>query len=62
MTDDWCIRDETAYEAAAQALIEDGYLREPCQWYKYRFTKAREVVVLTRTLGKLNWHPKVLES
>ena len=58
---DWCEQDAKAYKAAAQELIEKGYLREPCRYYQYRFTKDREVVVLTRALGKLNWHPKVLE-
>lgn len=61
MGDNWTIRDAEAYETAAQDLIEQGYLRLPCRWYQYRFTKGREVVVLTRTLGKLDWHPKVLE-
>ncbi len=61
MTDnDWCI--DAAHESAAKELEDKGYLREPCRWYQYRFVKGREVIVLTRTLGKLNWHPKVLEQ
>ncbi len=62
MTDNWCIRDEAAYEAAAKELEDKGYLREPCRYYQYKFTRGTEVIVLTRTPGKLDWHPKVLEQ
>jgi hypothetical protein len=62
MSDDWTIRDAEAYEVEAKKLEDDGYLREPSRWYQYKFTKGHEVVVLVRDLGKLNWHPKVLEQ
>jgi len=59
---DWHIRDEAAYETAAKGLEDKGYLREPSRWYQYQFVKGNEKAILVRTLGKLDWHPKVLEG
>ena len=56
--DDWYKQVQVAYEAEAAGLVAEGYRRVPCQFYRERFVKGDEELVLTRTLAQIDWAPR----
>lgn len=57
---DWHERDKQAWEQEAAKLREQGYIQIPDSFRGAVFEKDGERIALTRRLGKLEWHPKII--
>ena len=62
MTDNWALQTEEAWNEAAYQLEQDGYTRQPDDYYPAVFVKGDEKLVLVRDLGFLNWHTRRLDE
>ena len=62
MTDsNWYTKDAAAWNKAAAELDQEGYTRLEDPLYLAVFVRSTDIpLVLVRSLGYLNWHPRPL--